>query len=174
MLAFSDENVPQTNLFIPKYHLLQQSNTLLAGLPSSQLLWLSLSCYSVPSPWSWCLVSFCYFLILCFSFLISSSLHWSLSLHHATLSASHATSRHLRSVHMQSEVEQTPQGLLLLIFSLYYCTKSPFLSPPTSFSLPSPTLGVLLTLPTSFSWVPEYSSAPSFWSCIFYLGFRQP
>ena len=54
-----------------------------------------------------------------------------------------------------------------LSFSLYYCTNSPLLQHPAlqplseSFSLPSPTLGVLVTLPTMCQ--PPYSSVPSFW-----------
>ena len=82
------------------------------------------------------------------SLLSSPSLSPSLSLHHATQFPSHATSSS-RSVSTQSEVEL----LLLLYLLLLLLHRVPFpptSSPPTSFSLPSPPLRLLLTRPTSF------------------------
>ena len=60
------------------------------------------------------------------------------------------------------------------IFCFYYCTESPFLQHPAlqPLSVFQARLSGFSSPARHPSWVSEYSSAPSFWSCIFYPGFR--
>ena len=122
MPAFSDENVPHKHVHTQIPPTLTHCRQ---DLPSSYLLWLSLSHYSVPSPWSWRLASFCYCLILCFFFFISAFF--------APKSVTSPCYSFCSSFHQQKlqnskyTVRGGANSCFFFIFSLYYCTESPFL-----------------------------------------------